>query len=143
MGKFLLYCISLVCIASPVFSQKSTETTSNRYLITMYNLTEKNFDLTKDLLGRFTNATSVEFSKADSVFIIQTSLNVNKAVVSGKMVKNYVPIKYFILDGEPVDPYPTAINTGNPEQDALEYEKQKIDWIRKYPAEYKKMKSNK
>ncbi len=58
------------------------------------------------------------------------------------MLKNYLPIKYFILEGEPIDAFPTLVNTGNPEFDANEYEKQKTDWIKKYPVEYKKMIEN-
>lgn len=133
-----------ICLLFFVVTKSQTEVknTNNKYFVTMYNLTEKNFDLTKDFLGRFTQATSIEFNKVDSAFVIETSSKVNKQIVSGKMLKNYLPIKYFILDGEPVDPFPTLIITGNSEEDGLEYEKQKLDWIHKYPAEYKKMVSS-
>jgi len=50
-----------------------------------------------------------------------------------------VPIKYFILEGEPVDPFPVLINTGNVEEDGKLYDQQKTMWIQKYPYEYKKM----
>lgn len=123
-------------------SQSEVKYTKNKYFVTMYNLTEKNFDLTKSFLQKFTDATSVEFNSKDSCFVIETFLMVNKKMVSGKMLKNYLPIKYIVLEGEATDPFPSFVNTGNQEQDALEYENQKIEWIKKYPVEYKKMIEN-
>ena len=105
----------------------------------MYNLHDKNFDLTKNMLEKFTDATSIEFNKTDSSFVILTYRTLNKKVVSGKMLKNYLPIKYFILEGEPIEPFPVFVNTGNAEEDGKLYDQQKTMWIQKYPSEYKKM----
>lgn len=105
----------------------------------MYNLHDKNFDLTKTMLEKITDATSVEFNKTDSSFVVSTYRILDKNVVSGKMLKNYLPIKYFILEGEPIDPFPSFVNTGNPDQDAIDYDTQKNNWVKKYPKEYKKM----
>lgn len=120
-------------------SQSEVKYTKNKYFVTMYNLTEKNFDLTKSMLEKFTDATSIEFNKTDSSFVILTYRTLNKKVVSGKMLKNYLPIKYFILEGEPIDPFPVFVNTGNAEEDGKLYDQQKTMWIQKYPSEYKKM----
>ena len=138
MKKLILF-ICLSSFSFIIMAQTDLKYSKNKYFISMYNLHENNFDVTKDLLGRFTDAVSIEFNKTDSVFTILTYKTLNKRSVSSKMQKNYLPIKYFILEGEPIDPFPTFTNTGNQEQDAIEYEKQKTDWIKKYPSEYAKM----
>lgn len=138
MKKLILF----ICFSSFSFvikAQTELKYSKNKYFISMYNLHEKNFDVTKDLLGRFTDAVSIEFNKTDSVFTILTYQTLNKRSVSSKMQKNYLPIKYFILEGEPIDPFPTYVNTGNSEEDGKLYDEQKSTWIQKYPYEYKKM----
>ena len=140
--KKLLFFFCFFSISNIGFTQSENTYKKNKYFITMYNLHEKNFDITKNLLGRFTDALSVEFNKTDSVFTILTYQTLNKRSVSSKMQKNYLPIKYFVMEGGPIDPFPTFVNTGNQEQDAIEYEKQKTDWIKKYPSEYAKMIKN-
>jgi ABC-type glycerol-3-phosphate transport system substrate-binding protein len=138
MRKLLL----LTFIFSAYFiteAQTDSQYSKKKYFISMYNLHEKNYDFTKSLLEKFTEATSIEFNKVDSVFTLYTFRTLNKTSVSAKMLKNYVPIKYFILEGEPIDPFPTIVNTGNPEEDGKLYDQQKSVWIQKYPYEYKKM----
>lgn len=137
--KKLLLLICLFSISYLGFSQNETGYKKNKYFITMYNLHDKNFDLTKTMLEKITDATSVEFNKTDSSFVVSTYRILDKNVVSGKMLKNYLPIKYFILEGEPIDPFPSFVNTGNPDQDAIDYDTQKNNWVKKYPKEYKKM----
>lgn len=137
--KKLLLLIYLFSISYLGFSQNETAYKKNKYFITMYNLHDKNFDLTKTMLEKITDATSVEFNKTDSSFVILTYRILDKNVVSGKMLKNYFPIKSFIKEGEQPEPFPSLINTSNPEQDALIYEEKKNNWVKKYPKEYKKM----
>jgi|JI10StandDraft_1071094.scaffolds.fasta_scaffold17176_4 hypothetical protein len=140
--KKLLLLLCFFSISNLGFSQTESSYKKNKYLITMYNLHDKNFDLTKSMLEKFTDATSIEFNKTDSSFVVLTYRTLNKKVVSGKMLKNYLPIKYFILEGEPIDPFPVLVNTGNAEEDGRVYDEQKTMWIQKYPAEYKKMIEN-
>ena len=108
----------------------------------MYNLHEKNFDYTKSLLEKYTEAISVEFNTVDSLFIISTYKLLDKKMVLGKMQKNLMPIKYIVLEGDVIEPFPAFVNTGNPDQDAIDYDVQKTNWIKKYPLEYKKMIEN-
>jgi hypothetical protein len=140
--KKLLLIFCFFSITNLAFTQTKSIVEKNRYFITMYNLNANNFMFTQDLLEKFTNASYIEFNASDSAFTVLTYSLLDKKVVSGKMLKNYVPIKYFILDGEPIDPFPVYTNTGDQDQDAINYQKQKSDWINKYPAEYKKMVEN-
>ncbi len=142
--KKLLLLISCIYFLMPTSAKSQTETPikKNRYFVTMHMITEKNIDSTKILLQKFTDATDVEFNKTDSTYIVSTYRVLNKQVIFGKLRKFYNPIKYMILEGEPMDPFPTPINTGNQEQDALDYYTQKMNWIKKYPLEYKKMADN-
>ncbi|MBK6986555.1 MAG: hypothetical protein IPH32_18295 [Bacteroidetes bacterium] len=107
--------------------------------MSFYNLNSSNFDQTKSLLERVTQSKSIEFDKVDSIFTITTNKSLDKNIVSGKMLKNYFPIKSFIKEGEQPEPFPTLVNTGNSEQDALIYEEKKNNWVKKYPKEYKKL----
>lgn len=120
-------------------SNYSQLTNLNKYFFSFYNVTESNFDLTKSLLERFTNATSIDYNKTDNLFTVLTPLVLNKQTVTGKMLKNYLPVKFMVLEGEPVDPFPSFVNTGNQEEDGKTYDEQKTNWIKKYPLEYKKM----
>lgn len=140
--KKLLLLFCFFSISNLGFTQSENTYKKNRYFITMYNLHENNFEFTKNMLEKFTDATSVEFNTSDSTFVILTYRTLNKKVVSGKMLKNYIPIKYFILEGEPIDPFPVLVNTGHPEEDGRLYDEQKTMWIQKYPTEYKKMVEN-
>lgn len=135
MKHFLLIGI-FVLISKSNYSQLDSK---NRYFVSMYNLNESNFELTKNLLEKYTETTSIIFNKTDSVFTLTTFQTLNKKVVIGKMLKNFVPIKYMILEGEPIDPFPIYVNTGYQEEDARTYDEQKTSWIKKYPLEYKKM----
>jgi len=137
--KKLLLVFCFFSISYLGFSQNQTTYKKNKYFITMYNLHDKNFDFTKSMLEKFTDASSIEFDKVDSAFVITTYQTLNKKSVSAKMLKNFIPIKYFILEGEPVDPFPVYVNTGNTEEDGRLYDEQKTMWIKKYPYEYKKM----
>lgn len=137
--KKLLLLLCFFSISYIGFSQTETSYKKNKYFITMYNLHDKNFDFTKSMLEKFTDATSIEFNKIDSSFVVSTYQTLNKKSVSAKMLKNYIPIKFFVLEGEPVEPFPVYVNTGNAEEDGKLYDKQKNMWIQKYPYEYKKM----
>ena len=135
----LLLTLCLFSISYLGYTQTENSFKKNKYFVTMYNLHEKNFDFTKSMLVKFTDAASVEFNKVDSTFVILTYQTLNKKSVAAKTLKNYIPIKYFILDGEPVDSFPVYVNTGNTEEDGRLYDEQKSKWIQKYPYEYKKM----
>jgi hypothetical protein len=133
MLRLLLIGFSFLCIKT-INAQENA-----KYFVSFYNLNSSNFDQTKNLLERVTQATSIQFDKIDSVFTITTDKILDKNIVTGKMLKNYFPIKTIIKEGELPEPFPLLINTGNPEQDALMYEEKKNNWVKKYPKEYKKM----
>jgi hypothetical protein len=133
MLRLLLIGFCFLCTKT-INAQENT-----KYFVSFYNLNSSNFDQTKNLLERVTQATSIQFDKIDSVFTITTDKILDKNIVTGKMLKNYFPIKTIIKEGELPEPFPLLINTGNPEQDALMYEEKKNNWVKKYPKEYKKM----
>lgn len=139
--RLLLIGMSMLLIHTS-YSQVNSENTKTKYFISFYNLNANNFEQTKNLLERITQSTSIDFNKTDSIFTITTNKNLDKNIVCGKMLKNYFPIKSFIKEGEPAEPFPTLTNTNNPEQDALLYDEQKNNWVKKYPKEYKKMVEN-
>ena len=138
--RLLIICFFSASLLSN--AQTDSQYLKNKYFISMYNLHEKNFDFTKALLEKYTEATSIDFNSVDSLFVISTYKSLDKKIVSGKMQKNLVPIKYIVLEGDVVEPFPSFVNTGNTDQDAIDYDTQKTNWIKKYPLEYKKMIAN-
>lgn len=139
LSKFILPGL-LLCLYSGSLKSQDKE---NHYLIKPFSVTDKSLPEIKSALSSITGATSLSYNTPDSTFSVNTYRLLDKNVVAGKMLKHYFPLKYIIDLDRDIEPFPTMKHTGNEYADALQYEKEKKNWIERYPAEYKKMTAKK
>lgn len=125
------------CVSSLSFAQTSKDQPAkpNIYSFRLYNA-ESNIKEATELLTRITAASSVNYNAADSTFAVTTLRELDPGIISGKLQKNFYPVKSMSKTDRS---FPKFVNTGNPEQDALDYDARKAKWISENPAEYQSM----
>jgi hypothetical protein len=132
----IIFSLSLLALFSgPLKSQ----TKENHYVIRFFNVPAESVSKVTDVLSRITGASSITYQPLDTAFSVSTSRLLDKHVISGKLLKHYFPVKFITHLETDIDPFPVWRNSGNMEADALQYEKEKQAWVKKYPEEYKKL----
>lgn len=93
----------------------------------------------ESVLYKITGATSVVYQADDSTFTLSTPRLLDKQVISGRLMKYYYPVRSITHLETDTDPFPVMRQSGDKDADAIQYEKEKQAWVKKYPDEYKKM----
>ena len=125
------------CVSSGLFAQAGQDQPAkpNNYTFRLYNA-ESHIKEATDLLTRLTAASAVNYNVADSTFAVTTLRELDPKIISGKLQKNFYPVKSM---SKAEHSFPKFTDTGNPEQDARDYESRKAKWINENPDEYKAM----
>ncbi|MES2132348.1 MAG: hypothetical protein V4506_08355 [Bacteroidota bacterium] len=135
LSKFILPGL-LLCLLSGSLKSQDKE---NHYIIKPFSVTDRSLADIKSALSSITGATALTYNAVDSTFVINTYRLLDKKVVAGKMLKHYFPLKSIIDIDRDIEPFPTMKHTGNEYEDGVQYEKEKKEWIARYPNEYKKL----
>ncbi len=135
MSRFLFAIfISVVSSAS-----LKSQTPENHYLIKFHSVSAQSKADMESVLYKITGARTISYEPRDSSFALSTSRLLDKRVISGKLLKHYFPVRSITHLETDVDPFPVMNHSGDKDADAIQYEKEKQAWVKKYPAEYKKM----
>lgn len=139
MKSFILLLAVFVLSPGRSFSQSTTGHADNEYRVRFKALQPSQLQEAKAVLAKLTEASVVEFNASDSTFLLKTYRDLDKKVIAGKLQKHYFSVDYMVKSSEQVEAFPQMQHSGDAEADALRYEQQKTEWIRKYPEAYKKM----
>ncbi|MCZ8286868.1 MAG: hypothetical protein O9353_15560 [Bacteroidia bacterium] len=127
-----------IIIVSVVFSNTlASQTKENHYRIVFHSVNAQSKADMEAVLYKITGATAIRYEPRDSSFALSTERLLDKQVISGKLLKHYFPVRYITHLETDIDPFPVMRNSGDREADAIEYEKQKQAWVKKYPDAYK------
>lgn len=128
--------IFFTVIFSTALKSQSRE---NHYRINFYTVTAQSKADMESVLYKITGASSINYESGDSAFLLSTARLLDKQVISGKLLKHYYPVRSITHLEADADPFPVMRNSGNKDADALQYEKEKQAWVKRYPNEYQKM----
>jgi hypothetical protein len=135
-SKHLYLSVIFLFISCSLRSQALPE---NVYLVHIPVADSTNIGTITNMLLHYSNPSTITYDDANKMFTIKTMLKLDKNVISGKLQKNFFPVSSF---EKIIDPMPRMVNTGDQEQDAIDYEKRKEKWIKENPQEYKLMNNN-
>lgn len=134
-----LRCIFAFTVLNVFSGAMKSQEPQNHYLVKFHTVRASSIDEMKSVLSKLTGATTLSYVPEDSTFMLGTSRLLNKDVISGKLQKHYFPVTSITHLETDIDPFPVMRNSGNMDADAIQYEKEKQAWVKKYPAAYKKM----
>ncbi len=130
----------LVILLPTLFSTTlKSQTKENHYLIKFHSVTAQSKADMESVLYKLTGASMVTYEPRDSSFALSTYRLLDKQVISGKLLKHYYPVRSITHLETDIDPFPVMRQSGDQDADAIQYEKEKQAWVKKYPDEYKKM----
>lgn len=138
MKSIILLLAVFLFSAGRSFSQ-STDHKDNQYRVRFNAITAAQVEEAKTVLTKLTEAGSINFNPSDSTFVLSTYRDLDKKVIAGKLQKHFLSVDYIVKSGEQPEAFPQMQHSGDAQADALRYEQQKTEWIRKYPEAYKKM----
>lgn len=128
--------ILLSVVSSTALKSQSKE---NHYRIKFHSVTAESKAGMESVLYKITGASRLSYEPGDSTFLLSTARLLDKQVISGKLLKHYYPVRSMTHLEADIDPFPVIRNSGDKDADAIQYEKEKQAWVKKYPAEYKTM----
>lgn len=128
--------ILLSVVSSTALKSQSKE---NHYRIKFHVVTAQSRADMESVLYKITGANGLSYEPGDSTFLLSTTRLLDKQVISGKLLKHYYPVSAITHLEADTDPFPVIRNSGDKDADAIQYEKEKQAWVKKYPGEYKKM----
>lgn len=135
MMRFVLV-ILLPTLFSTTLKSQSKE---NHYTIKFHSVTAQSKADVESTLYKLTGASHISYEAGDSTFMLSTPRLLDKQVISGKLLKHYYPVRSITHLETDIDPFPVMKQSGDKEADAIQYEKEKQAWVKKYPNEYKKL----
>ncbi len=127
-------------LVSVVFSTSLTsQTKEHHYLVKFHSVTAQSKADMQSVLYQLTGANMVSYEPLDSSFALSTYRLLDKQVISGKLLKHYFPVRSITHLETDIDPFPVMRQSGDKDADAIQYEKEKQAWVKKYPDAYKNM----
>jgi hypothetical protein len=134
--KLHKFVFGFVLLFAASFSLRSQNLAENIYLVKIPVTDSSNFTQITNLLSHYSSPCTISFDDDDSVYVIKTTRVLDKNIISGKLQKNFFPITSF---QKIEDVFPKNKSTGNPEQDAIDYDIRKAKWIQENPEKYRLM----